>query len=294
MPSVAMQISVTESAPCKLNLHLCITGVRSDGFHSIESLFQTLSLEDRVTVREAGSTGSLEFLCGGMELPARNTLTKAAELFRERTGDYRGLRIELEKVVPAGAGLGGGSSDGAAVLRALNQLCGEPLGIQDLLELAEGIGSDVPFFVRGGAALVSGRGERVEPIRPRDDLSAVIIWPSVASPTPAAYRLYDEWLASGNVDPASRLALGDLESEYRKSPGAWEFANSFTPPLGRAVPEIAAALADIVSGGPEYSGMSGSGSAVFAIYDDPEKGARAASILAEKWRFCGNFLLLAR
>ncbi len=288
-----MENSVQIFAPCKLNFHLAVTGLRPDGFHSIESLFQAVSLADALTVKEIPRREACVVTCGAMELPARNTLTRAAELFRAKTGVSAGVSFVLDKRIPSGAGLGGGSSDGAAALRALDGLFRTGLSEGDFLELAAGIGSDVPFFVRGGAALVSGRGERVEPIVPRDDLSGVLVWPGVHSSTPRAYGLVDAWNSAGKGDPALGLRLGDLEAMYRRSPGEWRFANSFTGPVTEALPEVVEALADIRKTGADFAEMSGSGSAVFGIYGDPGKAAFARGILAKKWRICVDFLLLA-
>ncbi len=288
-----MENSVKIDAPCKLNFHLAVTGIRDDGFHSIESLFQAVSLEDALTVTETAVSGECTVRCPALELPERNTVSQAVALFREETGIYSGVRILLEKRIPAGAGLGGGSSDGAAALKALNGLFSAGLSLPRIAEMAAKIGSDVPFFVHGGAALVSGRGETVRPIGPRTDLYGVLIWPGAHSSTPRAYGLVDAWKAAGAADPALGLTLGELEAEYRSPPRQWRFANSFTVPVSGSLGKIAAALADIKGAGADFAEMSGSGSAVFGIFDDSDKARRARAKLAEKWEVCVNFLLLA-
>lgn len=289
-----MQNSVAFSAPCKINLHLAVTGKRADGFHMIESLFQTISLADSLRVSLVPLPGACEVLCSAMDLPARNTLTQAVEVFRQKTGITDGFRVELDKRVPSGAGLGGGSSDGAAMLKAVNELCKTGLSDNELEVLAGEIGSDVPFFIRSGAAIVTGRGETVSPIMARTDLSGVWIWPGVHSPTSEAYRLVDTWHDAGKRDPSSLLSVDSLERIYQSRLSQWSFANSFTEPVSGAFPVIGEALADVRESGAAYCEMSGSGSAVYGLFTDPDKARFAAAKIAKKWRFCGYFLLLAQ
>lgn len=288
-----MENSVTITAPCKLNLHLAVTGVRNDGFHTIESLFQTTSLSDTLAVSRTPNTGECSVICPAFDLPEQNTVSKAVSLFREKTGIDTGVQITLEKRIPSGAGLGGGSSDGAAALKGLNRLFAAELAETDLLEMAAKIGSDVPFFIRGGAALVGGRGEEIHSIFPRTDLHGVLVWPGVHSSTPRAYGLVDAWKAAGKADPAAGITLGGLEAIYRLPARDWRFANSFTAPVGESLTDIASALGDVKNTGADFTEMSGSGSAVFGIFEDSGKAALARVKLAEKWGFCVNFLLLA-
>jgi 4-diphosphocytidyl-2-C-methyl-D-erythritol kinase len=290
--------TVRGSAPCKINLHLRVLdkrvdGGRTDGYHDIESVFQLISLADEFSVSISGDAGRCEVVSPLMELPAVNTVSKAVDLFRDRTGVSAGVRVELSKKVPAGAGLGGGSSDAAAILVALDRLFATGLGTDGLLPMAERIGSDVPFFLSGAAAIVEGRGEIVRPIPSRSDLFGVLVWPSVHCPTPEAYRLVDRWHDAGHDAKTKWPAVTELENLYREPPDRWNFRNSFTAPVLAAWPVIGEALAAIRDSGAAFSEMSGSGSAVFGLFFDEKRADSAQKTLSARWKKCEKFLLLA-
>jgi 4-diphosphocytidyl-2-C-methyl-D-erythritol kinase len=178
-------------APCKINVHLEVGERRNDGYHNLRSIFLCLEFGDLLEFRELGPPtegfplgeaggNDLETVTGmGEDLPPeRNIVTKAVSLFREKTGYAKPLSIKLEKRAPLGGGLGGGSSDGASALIALNALAEADLSREDLAVMAEKLGSDVPFFLAGGAALVEGRGERIRPLEgPRAPLWVVLVNP---------------------------------------------------------------------------------------------------------------------
>jgi 4-diphosphocytidyl-2C-methyl-D-erythritol kinase len=178
-------------APAKVNLTLHVGERRADGYHRLISLFQMISLYDRIRIRSLKTDDSyrLEGDCG---VPAEeNIITRAVELFRRRTGLRRGVRIQVEKNIPLGGGLGGGSSDAAAVLVGLNQLFAGGLDDGGLCSLAAELGSDIPFFLGKAAALVSGRGEIVEPLTPRRDYALVLVYPGFPVDTREAYLWLD-------------------------------------------------------------------------------------------------------
>ncbi|MDR2110326.1 MAG: 4-(cytidine 5'-diphospho)-2-C-methyl-D-erythritol kinase, partial [Spirochaetaceae bacterium] len=186
-------------APCKINVHLRVKDRRSDGFHDLESVFLALSWGDTLRVELVdGEPGDEIRLDAKIPLgeplpPGRNIIRRAAALFRDRTGFKGALRFTLEKRVPLGAGLGGGSSDGASALLALNALTGAGLSGEVLRGMAERLGSDVPFFLSGGAALVTGRGERIRNIEPPRDIRVVLVNPGFSSGTAEAFRLLDRY-----------------------------------------------------------------------------------------------------
>ena len=150
-------------APAKVNLSFKILGRRADGFHEIETLMAPISLSDRLTISLSGTAGKIDFVCDDPSLPIGddNLVVRAARLFLEAIDQKTGLRIELEKKIPHGAGLGGGSSDAATTLLGLNDLCESSSGEAKLAQLAAKIGSDVPFFIFRSAAQCRGRGELV-------------------------------------------------------------------------------------------------------------------------------------
>ena len=269
----SMAASVRVQAPAKINLHLRVYGRRPDGFHGISSLFQALTLSDTIVVRSLKKPDAVEvdgvFDCP----PERTTLYKAALAFREATGIREGLHLAAEKRVPAGAGLGGGSGDAAAVLRGLDALFGTALPRAELERLGASVGSDVPFFLSCGAALVSGRGEAVESIACREDLAFVVLFPGFPVGTAWAYALLDEERPDDSREPDP--GPSELEAAYRAEPAAWPFANSFEPYVGSRRPGIPAARGRLLAAGARFAAMSGSGSALFGAYGDPE-AARAA------------------
>jgi 4-diphosphocytidyl-2-C-methyl-D-erythritol kinase len=283
---------IRATAPCKINLHLRVLERRTDGYHGIESLFQRVSLADELSIERSGPDGVSEVISPLMGLPPINTVTRAIEEFRRETGVPSGLRVTLTKRVPAGAGLGGGSSDAAAVLRGLDSLFDAGLSQAALACMAARIGSDVPFFLSGPAALVKGRGEIVSPIPARDDLFGVLIWPGVASSTVEAYALVDEWTAQSGAGGTWPRAA-DLPALYRGPVSGWPFRNSFTAPIASRYPIIGEALAALRESGADFAEMSGSGSAVFGLFSSKKEADAAYNRLSARWQQCVPFLLLA-
>ena len=175
---------ITVRAHAKINLTLEVLGRRDDGYHDIASILQTVSLHDTLTFEEADD---ITLDCDGRELVTpHNLVLRAANLLREAAGVSSGAAIALIKRIPIAAGLGGGSSDAAATLLALNRLWGLELTREDLLPLAAGIGSDIPFFLYGGTGRVFGRGERVQPLPSADLEWAVVLTPQIDLPNKTA------------------------------------------------------------------------------------------------------------
>src|SRR5437899_10793291 len=175
-------------APAKINLSLKILGRRSDAFHEIETLVAPISLADKIDIERQSRW--IDFSCDDPTVPSgdENLVVRAAKLFFERTKVTAGVRIKLEKQIPQGAGLGGGSSDAAATLIALNQLFETKLSRDELAKLGSTIGSDVPFFLFQSAAFCKGRGELVEPIKLKQKLSILLLKP--------AFEVYSAWAYS--------------------------------------------------------------------------------------------------
>lgn len=273
-------------AYAKVNFNLKVLPMREDGFHNIESIFQTVNLYDKLTVIPVqGRTCLVE--CDTMILPPENTITKAYRAFCEISGvEVPGIKVFLEKGIPAGGGLGGGSSDGAAIVRVLEKMCGIKLTSNQLDYIAEKTGSDVFFFLHcddegKGSSLVSGRGEIVKRINPRLDLLLVFIFPNVSSSTKEAYALIDDLLALEVTEKYPSFA--ELESIYRESPKNWCFRNTFTSALSGKYPEIKAALNELIKSGACYSDMSGSGSTVFGVFTSLEEAKKCCDNLSGTW-----------
>jgi 4-diphosphocytidyl-2-C-methyl-D-erythritol kinase len=266
-------------APAKLNLFLEVLGKRPDGFHDIESLMVTVDLHDTLTFSDDPS-GQITLVCDDPSLPTgpTNLVVKAAERLKEATGSTRGARIDLKKVIPAQAGLAGGSSDAAATLVGLNQLWNLGASGETLDRVAATIGSDVAFFRHGPCAVCRGRGEIVEPWPIFEPLHFVLICPPVGVSTADVYR---------NLVPPARprsvgeileaLEAGDLGSLGRSLFNRLQpVAESLEPSLGA----IRGALTMLAGPSLDGSLMSGSGSAYFGLASDRGAAEDAARRLA--------------
>src|SRR5207253_4797713 len=246
-------------APAKINVWLRVLRRRSDGFHEIETLIAPISLCDEIQIESCSGKKAIEFQCDDPSVPKgdENLAVRAANLFFERTNVDGGISIELKKKIPHGAGLGGGSSDAASTLLALNDLFDTKLPLQTLSKMAEAIGSDVPFFIFQSAAVCKGRGELVSPTRLREQLSVLLLKPEFGVPTQWAYSRWRD----------SREIPGD-------SYGAQQFTQqSFVSDLERPVLEKFVFLAQLkmwLLKQQEVGAalMSGSGSTVFAVIRD--------------------------
>ena len=280
-----MSGEICVQAPAKINLGLRILPKREDGFHGIESVFATVGLHDDLLVMPLAEKNLCRVFCDEAEVPQKNTVNSAYDAALSVLGaDLPGVSVQLKKRVPLGGGLGGGSSDAAALLTALQKLgVAFPKGAAN--KIAALVGSDVFFFLSldgrpNGAALVWGRGEMVKPIVPRSDLHYVLIFPGVHSSTAEAYAAIDERL--GKTESGC-LSLEELEGVYRSSPEDWTFVNDFTFVIADKYPKVRQALRDIKESGALFSDMSGSGSTVFGVFDSAQKAQDAMSFLAGKW-----------
>ena len=275
---------VRDSAPAKLNLHLEVYPKRSDGYHPIKSIFQTISLVDDLVVSLSGKSLSCVVECDAMQLPEENTLTKTYRLFCQISGVTAGVHVKLTKRIPSGAGLGGGSSDAATFLLILNKMFDYPLRLNQLEEIANLVGSDVLFFLSGGAAIVTGRGDIVEPIKPREDFCIVVVYPDVHCSTPESYGLVDEYFALGKT--VNETTLQDLEKMYYEPVSEWRFVNTFTNPVATKFPVIFDVMKSLKESGADYVQMSGSGSTVFGVFSNFDVGKDACTNLKRFWNKC--------
>jgi 4-diphosphocytidyl-2-C-methyl-D-erythritol kinase len=280
-----MRNALSIEAPCKINLHLRVKGRRTDGFHELESIFLALAFGDTLFFELGGAD---EFLVddklpqpvgAGEELPRGNNIVlKALNLFRARTGFDAPLRIRLEKRIPLGAGFGGGSSDGASTLLALNELAGSPLGEDALRQIAAELGSDVPFFLiaagaTSGAAYVTGRGEHIRPIEGPPDCAVVLVKPRFSSNTAGAFRLLDVHRERSFIEGKLELSDQRLVEALKGPPALWPYRNDFLEVfLAKGDPAERDAYRAILGGleeaGADFCGLTGSGSACFGIFTE--------------------------
>lgn len=275
---------VHEYAPAKINLALRVFPLRPDGYHNIESIFQQVTLYDELYVTCVGEGQFCDVYVADAVLPKENTLTKTYFEFVKITGIQFGIKVTLVKNIPMGAGLGGGSSDAAALINALDKMFQTRLTFQQKKEIALCVGSDVLFFLVGATALVSGRGDVVQVIKQRERLWCVLVYPDVHSSTKEGYLLVDEYLEKG--DATQYPSFQELEKMYYDSVKNWRFYNTFTVPLIEKYSEIASAIEDVVSTGASYVQMSGSGSVVFGIYESEVVANEALKKMQLKWQHC--------
>jgi len=251
-------------APAKVNVHLEVTAKRADGYHEVETLVLAVDLFDTLEV-QIGNGDALTLDCdfSGMPTDSRNLVIRAANALRIKTGTTRGARIRLSKRIPAEAGLGGGSSDAATALLALNRLWELNLTVEELRVVAAEVGSDVGVFLTPPAGWCTGRGEVVEPETPGGQFYLVIVKPAAGLSTPAVYRQVKVPVEPRSGDAArAALRAGDPEALART------LFNRLQEPAFELAPAAKAAFERLASCDPLGTLLSGSGSSLFAICRD--------------------------
>lgn len=282
-----LNMSIKILAPAKINIGLKVFRKnQGEEYHKIESVFQTVNLFDELEVELIEGTDFCKVECDSFELPKSNTFTKTYESFVKKTGKNTSVCVFVKKHIPAGGGLGGGSSDGAYFLKALAELNNIDLTRELAFSVASEVGSDVFFFLglkNGvGSALVSGRGEIVREIDSRK-LNVVLIFPNVFSSTKEAYELIDEAYSKSSLIE-EYLDFDKYEENYREGISKWKFKNTFTSVLSLKYPKIAEAMSDLENVGSTFTDMTGSGSVVFGVFETEESAKNAISKLDNKWR----------
>ena len=271
-----------EGAYAKLNLTLDVLGKREDGYHDLQSIMQTISIRDDIEIDVGtGKPWCLQCSVEGIPTDETNLAWKAAKVYCEAMNkDPNGLEIRITKRIPSGAGMGGGSADAAAVLRALNRHYGNPLSVFALAELGAQVGSDVPFCTLCGTAMVEGRGERLRKLPDMPDCVFVVCKPEFSVSTPELYKKIDEVAIAqrpNNRAMESALLAGDLGKI------ADNLCNVFDPVVTADHLEINYIKSIFNSYGAVGYQMTGSGSAVFAIMKDFEFAAVACNMLKDNY-----------
>lgn len=275
-------ITLYEGAFAKLNLTLDVLGKRDDGYHDLKSVMQTISMRDDIEI-DLGTGKPWKLSCTNDAIPCneKNLAWKAAEVFFKTVNeDPNGIEIRITKRIPSEAGLGGGSADAAAVLRALNKHYNNPLSIFALAELGAQVGSDVPFCTLCGTAMVEGRGERLRKLPDMPDCVFVICKPDFSSSTPELYKKLDMSVISRRPDNQameSALLAGDLgrvaENVY----------NVFDPVVTAEHLELNYIKSIFNSYGSLAQQMTGSGSAVFGMLPNFEYAAVVCNMLKDNY-----------
>ena len=272
----------------KINLRLDVLGKRADGFHELRTIFQTISLHDELRLRESRGVGISLRIDGNKNLsnepPEKNLAYRAVDALRKELKIRSGVEIDLKKTIPAGRGLGGGSSDAAAALLGYLRLTRKKVAAARLMEIAASLGADVPFFLLGGRALGVNKGDEIYPLADVGKLALLVVSPGdIQVPTPDAYK----WLKAkplaansrGRRDSLTKLALN------RK---LWEFcalclsaqgsglSNDFEGPVFRRHPILGKIKRELLHSGAAEASLAGSGSAVFGVFPSPVMARRAA------------------
>jgi len=249
-------------APAKINLSLKILNKRKDGYHNIKSIFQTVSLYDEIFISNAKSDKEIEFTCKPevTKNSEENLAYRAVLLLKEYTGEKRKVKIKIIKNIPAGAGLGGGSSDAATVLKGLTKFWNIKISIDELNKLALKLGADVPFFLYGGKCLVEGIGEKIKKLNPENDERnnyILLIWPGFEISTKEIYEMFDKFSCKEKTY-TTKYPTNDLEEV-----------------VFRKYPELKTIKEKLIELGANFSLMSGSGSTIFGVFEKRDIAVKA-------------------
>lgn len=268
----------TARTPAKVNLSLRILGRRDDGYHELETVFQAIDLWDELDATESDRL-TLRCDAAGLPVDGTNLVLRAARALQDRCGRDAGAEFFLRKSIPVGGGLGGGSADAAAALILLRELWSLTISDRELVEIAGGLGSDVPFFLTGGTALGAGRGERVEPLPFYGAVGILLGIPPFGIATPEVYaRLRARLTPPGNDVRLRRFVTLKLPGGKDFSPGV----NDLEAVVLEGWPELVAPLSFLRKEGAAFSLVSGSGSSVFGVFEDPGSLPQAAAKLRSK------------
>lgn len=268
-----MRREVRLKAYAKVNFALDVVGVRPDGYHELRTVMQSVSLVDEVMVERIGGGFELrvEPQNPGIGPREENTAYRAWRLLCDRLGEELPARVALRKNIPAGAGLGGGSADAAAVLRGLEKLFDLGLSAEEMRDVGKEIGADVPFCVSGGTALGEGVGEILSPVPSPPDHRLLVVKPRRGADTAEIYRAYDAGIAGGGAADRVLYALrsGDLAGL------AGALGNDLAPVAKAMVPEVAELERNLLEAGAMGASMTGSGTAVYGLFRDEDAALRA-------------------
>ncbi|HXT64958.1 MAG TPA: 4-(cytidine 5'-diphospho)-2-C-methyl-D-erythritol kinase [Pyrinomonadaceae bacterium] len=279
------QRTISIPAFAKINWSLHVLGKREDGYHEVETVLQTIGLYDTITMATTDD-GSIHLWCDDPVIPAdeTNLVWRAAASLRERYAITKGVKIRLVKRIPSEAGLGGGSSDAAATLIGLANLWEPETSTDELAGIAQTLGSDVPFFFHGGTARATGRGDALQPLADTPEQHVLIIKPNANVSTTGAYAaLNAAALTSSDSKP---ILFRSQPSEFSDSFDLNALDNDFEAVIFRLEPEIGRAKNALLKAGAIAARLSGSGSAVFGIFENQDAQERAiqAIELETGWR----------
>ncbi len=271
---------ITIAAPAKINLSLDITGKLENGYHALDTIMQTISIEDKITLAKTGR--QISVLCDHPQVPQGNgnICHKAAEAFFEKTALEGGVIITIDKNIPVAAGLAGGSSDAAAVIKGLNLLYGTGLTQREMCEIGLKCGADVPYCIVAGTCRAKGIGEKLTKLPSFAGVYIVLVVPDFFVSTEWAYKNYD--LNSPDEKPRTEELISYIRGRDIKNT-AERMANVLESVTAKKHPEIREIKHDIKKSGACGSVMSGSGPSVFGLFENEEKARIAFSVIREKY-----------
>ncbi|MBR6709108.1 MAG: 4-(cytidine 5'-diphospho)-2-C-methyl-D-erythritol kinase [Clostridia bacterium] len=270
-------------ACAKINLFLDITARREDGYHLLNSVMQQISLADVLDITMSGKGDEIHLTSdhGALACDESNLIWRAANAFWNELGERRNLSVHLKKNIPMAAGMGGGSADCAAMLRALNRLCGDPFSRERLCEIGATLGADVPFCVLGSTARAEGIGEKLTPLHPMPHAYLVVAMGPEQMPTPAAYRAldlrYDNFSERLPCVEEYNALISAIDSNVRALAAC--MYNIFENAVFPALPVLAERVDFMLQHGACGARMSGSGAAVFGVFDEKSAAESAAATL---------------
>ena len=268
------------NAFAKINLFLTVTGKRADGYHDLISVMQSLELCDRISIRKGGNANNPVLLTiDNPYLPTgdKNLVVKAAKLLMKEYGINEPIQIRLNKRIPVGAGLGGGSSDAAATMHGINQLFGLDIPLDTLIELGKTIGADVPFCLMGSTALAEGIGEKLTPLSPLPSCYVLL----ACLPAHVSTRTIFERLPAKFEPPDIEKFMAAYESQDIAAV-AQNFKNIFTPITSGIHPQILTIISELQNMGAMGASMTGTGATVFAYFNSGNNAKKARNILKQQ------------
>lgn len=281
-------------APAKINLFLDVTGKRTDGYHDLISLMCPVRIHDtvRLSFDDAGIPDGLTVTCPHPDVPSgpANLAWKAASAFFTETGISGSMAVLIDKQIPVGAGLGGGSSDAAAVITALNLHYNKPLSYERLMDIGRGIGADVPFFIFGRPAVATGIGEKLSFFPGLPPAAMVIIYPGTPVSTGEVYKRLNLALTKTKKIHTKFIFKSGWEADLPK-----RLYNALEPAAMQICPEIKSARQALLDCGAAGALMSGSGSSVFGIFADAQQAGQAFNRLyayCDQWQVFQTSLLV--
>ncbi len=251
-------------ARAKINIGLSIIGKREDGYHNIETTFSTINLSDKILLEKKGE--GIELVSPGLKIPVEENLCfRSAQLFLSTYDINEGIKVTLQKNIPIGGGLGGGSADAAAVLKGMCQVFGLNISDDELMRVGRKLGCDVPFFIKGGAAIAQGVGDELKFFK-LPKMNLILYYPGYPISTKWAYEEYDRLGLTATIDLDNIMG-----QKKKKARTGFNLSNDFEKIVFKAYPDLLDVKTNLLANGAYMVSLSGSGSCLYAVVDEKIK-----------------------